>query len=99
MTDLEMNLVDLRLTGAGQEGVRFGSKLLAKLNYLANGLSSSDYRPTDQHGEVQKLLSDQLRGHVGELETLIARDLAALNQLLRRRNLPIIQVRTRTPVS
>ena len=99
MTDLEMNLVDLRMTGAGQDGVRFGSKLLSKLNYLANGLTSSDFRPTDQHGEVQKLLSDQLRGHVSELETLIARDLAALNQLLRRRNLPIIQVRTRTPVS
>jgi hypothetical protein len=99
LTDLEMNLVDLRLTGAGQDGVRFGSKLLAKLNYLANGMSSSDYRPTDQHGEVQKLLADQLRGHVTELETLLARDLAALNALLRRRNLPPIVVRTRTPVS
>jgi hypothetical protein len=62
-------------------------------------MSSSDYRPTDQHGEVQKLLADQLRGHVTELETLLTRDLAALNALLRRRSLPPIVVRTRTPVS
>ena len=34
----EMNLFDLRLTG-GQDGVRYASKLLGKINYLANGLA------------------------------------------------------------
>lgn len=99
LIDVEMNLVELRLTGAGQDGVRFGSKLLSKLNYLANGMASSDYRPTDQHGEVQKLLAEQLRGHVNDLETLLTRDLEAFNQLLRGRNIPNIVVRTRAPIS
>ncbi len=55
-----MNLVDLRLTG-GQDGVRFGSKLIGKIDYLANGLASGDFKPTDQHLEVQKLIEGQLK--------------------------------------
>ena len=62
LTDLEMNMVDLRQTGTGQDGVRFASKLIAKLNYLANGMSGSDYRPTNQHGEVQGILNTELKG-------------------------------------
>jgi hypothetical protein len=98
-TDLEMNLVDLRLTGGGQDGVRFGSKLLAKLNYLANGISSSDYRPTNQQGEVQALLNGQLREHLTALDGLISRDVSAFNELLRARNVPNVVVRPRGPVS
>ena len=40
LVELEMNLVDLRQTGGGQDGVRFGSKLIAKLGYLAGGLAN-----------------------------------------------------------
>jgi hypothetical protein len=99
LVDIEMNLVDLRLTGGGQDGVRFGSKLLAKLNYLANGMASSDFKPTNQHGEVQKVLNEELKTHLAALDTLFARDVEAFNQLLRTRNLPHILVRSRTPVS
>lgn len=99
VVDLEMNLVDLRLTGGGQDGVRFGSKLLAKLNYLANGIASSDYRPTDQHGEVQALLNGQLREHLTALDELIAREVGAFNELLRSRNIPNVVVRPRGPIS
>ncbi|MGZ8414969.1 MAG: hypothetical protein ACXW05_19750, partial [Gemmatirosa sp.] len=87
MTDLEMELVDLRLTGRGQDGVRFGSKLIAKLGYLASGIGSSDDRPTDQHVEVQQLLNGQLRAHLATLDRLFAEDLPALNGRLKQRNL------------
>ncbi len=97
--DLEMNLVDLRLTGGGQDGVRFGSKLLAKLNYLANGIASSDYRPTNQNGEVQALLNGQLREHLTALDGLINREVGAFNELLRTRNVPNVVVRPRGPIS
>ena len=56
----EMNLIDLRLTG-GQDGVRYASKLLGKINYLANGLASGDFKPTDQQLEVQKLIQAQVK--------------------------------------
>jgi photosystem II stability/assembly factor-like uncharacterized protein len=86
LIDLEMNLVDLRLTGGGQDGVRFGSKLIAKIGYLGNGLASGDFKPTDQQLEVQRILEEQLRGHGTALDALLRAGLGALNDLLRSRN-------------
>ena len=88
LVELEMNLVDLRQTGGGQDGVRFGSKLIAKLGYLANGLANADFKPTDQQGEVQVLLNGQMKQHLTALESLIGSDLNALNALLRQKNVP-----------
>ena len=56
LTDAEMKLIELRVTGTGQDGVRFGAKLLQKFNYLANGMAGGDYRPTDQHLEAAGVL-------------------------------------------
>jgi photosystem II stability/assembly factor-like uncharacterized protein len=95
---VEMELVDLRLTGAGQDGVRFGSKLIGKLAYLANGATGADFKPTDQQGEVQKILNGQLREHVGKLETVLANDLKAFNELLKSKNVPGVIVRTARPI-
>lgn len=97
--DLEQNLVDLRLTGTGQDGVRFGSRLLGKLSYLANGMASSDHRPTDQHLEVQGILGGELKRHLGALDALIANQLATFNNLLKSRNVPNVIVRPRSPIS
>lgn len=88
LVELEMNLVDLRQTGGGQDGVRFGSKLIAKLGYLANGLSNGDFKPTNQQGEVQVILKEQLRTHLNELESLLGGELSALNTMLRGKNVP-----------
>jgi photosystem II stability/assembly factor-like uncharacterized protein len=90
LIDLEMNLVELRMTGAGQDAVRYGSKLISKIGYLANGIASGDFRPTDQHLEVQQLLGEQLRTHLAALNALMTGDLTTLNDQLRSKNLPII---------
>jgi hypothetical protein len=90
LIDLEMNLVDLRQTGAGQDGVRFGSKLIAKIGYLANGMAGGDFKPTNQHIEVQQILSAELRTHLAALNVLMTSDLVALNDQLKARNLPTI---------
>jgi hypothetical protein len=37
---------------------------------------------------VQRLLARQLRDHVATLDTLLARDVPTLNELLKQRNLP-----------
>ncbi len=91
-TELEMNLMELRTTGRGQDGVRFGAKLYSKLTYLAGGLMSNDYRPTAQQLEVQKLHQQQLRDLEGKLNNLISTDVAAFNEKLRARNLSTITV-------
>jgi hypothetical protein len=84
---IEMNLVDLRLTGNGQDGVRFGSKLIGKLGYLANGLGNADFRATDQQVEVQGILGQQLREQLTALDAVLGSDLGALNALLRQKGI------------
>ena len=91
-TDLEMNLMELRTTGRGQDGVRFGAKLYSKLTYLANGLMSNDYRPTAQQLEVQKLHQQRIRELQGQLNNLLSTDIAMFNDKLRARNLSTIMV-------
>ncbi len=98
LVDLEMNLVDLRQTGQGQDGVRFGSKLIAKLGYLTNGMSASDYKPTNQHGEVQVILNTELKGHLTALDALFDKELTAFNELLKQRGVPNVTVRSRGPI-
>ncbi len=88
LVNLEMELVDLRLTGNGQDGVRFGSKFISKLGYLAGGLAGGDFKPTDQQAEVRALLSGQLKGHLTALESLLGGELGSLNVLLRATNVP-----------
>jgi photosystem II stability/assembly factor-like uncharacterized protein len=89
-TDAEGKLQELRTTGRGQDGVRFGAKLYSKLNYLANGLMSNDYRPTAQQQEVHGLLRQQLRTVQGELNSLLTTEVAAFNERLRKMNLSTI---------
>jgi photosystem II stability/assembly factor-like uncharacterized protein len=97
-TELEMLLVDLRLTGGGQDGVRFGSKLIGKLGYLANGMSASDHALTTQHAEVQGILNTELRQALTALDALVAGRLADFNTLLRRRGLAPIETPNVGPI-
>ncbi len=89
LIDEEMNLIDLRLTG-GQDGVRYGAKLISKINYLANGLAGGDFKPTAQQLEVQKLLEEQLRSSLGRIDALITKELSAFNEVLRKKSIPNI---------
>lgn len=99
ITDVEMTLIDLRLTGQGQDGVRFGGKLLSRLGYLSNGASVSDFRPTNQHVEVEAQLATEVAGQARALDQLLQRELAPFNEQLRAKGLPTIFDRTKaTPV-
>lgn len=89
LSDAEMNLVDLRITG-GQDGVRYAAKLLPRFSYLANGISSSDFRPTDQHIETAKLLQERLKGTLSQIGGMVDKDLAAFNDMLRRGNAGLV---------
>ena len=91
LVDVEEQLLQLRNTGTGQDGVRFPSKILGKLRHLANGVGTADFRPTDQHGQVHTLLRDALVNARTDLDLLLETRLADFNQLLRERGLnPLI---------
>ncbi len=89
---LEMTLIDLRITG-GQDGVRYAAKLISRFGYLANGLSNADFKPTNQQAEVQTLLAERVRDTVTRFDALVAKDLAAFNDVLRSRNIQHIVAR------
>ena len=90
LVEAEMPLVDLRLTGQGQDAIRFESHTLGKIGYLAGALAGSDYRPTDQQTEVQGILRVRVQEQVDAVDALLDSELAALNQMLRAKGMTII---------
>jgi photosystem II stability/assembly factor-like uncharacterized protein len=82
LIEIEENLIQLRLTGQGQDAVRYPPKLLTKIGYLAGGLASGDFGPTKQQREVQTLLKQQLTAVRQRLDDVLNRDLPAFNRLL-----------------
>src|SRR5436190_184459 len=87
---VEGNIVDLRMTGRGQDEVRYPVKLGGQLNYLAGGISASDFAPTAQQREVDQVLAKQVKDTRAALQVLIQNDLAKLNVLLRSKGLKTI---------
>ncbi|MBY0490705.1 MAG: hypothetical protein K2R93_12760 [Gemmatimonadaceae bacterium] len=90
LIDAEMKLVDLRQTGGGQDGVRFGSKLISKMGYLSNGIAVSDFKPTNQAVEVQSILTTENQAAIRALDALLKAELPSLNQTLEGKGLPKI---------
>ena len=90
LIEIEENLIQRKLTGQGQDTVRWPPKLLSKINYLANGLSSGDFPPTKQQREVQQLFKEQMTGLRQRLDTILNRDLAGFNKLLSDNNIKTV---------
>ncbi|MEI6738742.1 MAG: hypothetical protein WCK74_00380 [Gemmatimonadaceae bacterium] len=97
LIDAEMKLVDLRQTGTGQDGVRFGSKLISKLGYLSNGVATSDFKPTAQATEVQTILTTENQSAIRALDALLRTELPVLNRALDAKQLPKVVDRGAAP--
>lgn len=54
--ELENEIIQLKTTGFGQDGVRFPGKLMKKLAYLSSAVATADFSPPDQHQEVYEEL-------------------------------------------
>ena len=92
MLGLVERIIDPRLTGHGQDAVRYPAKLGTQLNYLADCIAASDFAPTAQQHEVNAVLGKQVKDNRATFDQLIARDLAALNDLLKKRGLKPIDI-------
>jgi hypothetical protein len=88
LTDIEDNLIQRKYTGQGQDTVRFPPKLISKLNYLANGVSSGDFPPNTQQQEVHAMFKSQLAAWRKQLDDTLSQDLGNFNRMLRDRNIP-----------
>jgi len=85
---LEDNFFDLRLP----DNLRWPDKLHTKLSKLAGYIGNSDFPPTTQQVEVHEMFKEQLASYQGEFNELFIKDLAALNNMLKERNIPNIVV-------
>jgi hypothetical protein len=94
---VESRLVDLRMTGRGQDGVRWPVKLGGQLDYLASTIAASDFAPTAQQREVALVLNRETRDVNAALRALISRDLAEYNNILRSKNLKPIEAELVVP--
>ncbi len=83
LIQIEEHLYQLRLTGTGQDAIRWPMKLAGRLAYLAGGVDIGDFPPTDQDREVLDLLQGRLEAQLQAFAQLTATELAAFNQSLR----------------
>ena len=92
-TDLEREVVDLRQTGQGQDGVRWPTQTAGQLGYLNGNLAASaDAPPNAPQREVYTILDKEAKATKAALDLLIQQDLKALNARLKARGLKEIEL-------
>jgi hypothetical protein len=79
---VEEKICQVKLTGTGQDRVRWPTKIAGRIAYLAGGVAVEDFRPTDQHREVHEVLKGRLASAKQELQQLKDNDLPAFNRTL-----------------
>ena len=88
---VEGKLLQLKLTGRGQDDCRWPPMLLHKINYLFEQIdSTADFPPTTQQAAVQEMLKQQGDTAEQEFQHVVTTDVAAFNAMLRERNIPNI---------
>ena len=85
---VEGQLFQTRVTGRGQDLLRWPMRTTEQLQYLAGSIASLDFAPTAAQREVAGILSGQLKATKGVLDQLEAGEVAKFRQYLRSRNLP-----------
>jgi len=83
----EENLFQVRVTGRGQDALRWPGKVAEQLLYLANQVTNADYAPTESQREVHQLLHDQAQTLARQWDELAAKDLVQFNTMLAERHL------------
>jgi hypothetical protein len=82
----ERRLFQTRVTGRGQDLIRWPTRVTERLIYLAASVDGSDFPPTDAQKQVQGELHTELQSIRTQVDQLVSRDLAAFNDLLRSKN-------------
>ncbi|HEV1996417.1 MAG TPA: hypothetical protein VGR03_18930, partial [Candidatus Acidoferrum sp.] len=95
LVGVEGTLLQLKLTGRGQDDCRWAPMLLHKIAYLSNQLDgTADFPPTTQQAAVQEELKQRGDKAAQEFHQVVAKDLAAFNAMLREKNISTIFLKT-----
>jgi photosystem II stability/assembly factor-like uncharacterized protein len=87
LIEIEDELIQRKLTGQGQDTVRWPPKLLTKINYLASGLAGSDFPPTNQQREVHSVFKQQLTTLRNRFDEVLSKDVQTFNRLLQEKRI------------
>jgi hypothetical protein len=85
---IEEKLFQLKITGTGQDRVRWPAKLAGRFAHLAGAVAVADFPPTDQHREVHQVLKGRLLQAQQELDELIQNVIPSFNRSLEEHQLP-----------
>jgi hypothetical protein len=92
---VEGNLLQLKLTGRGQDDCRWSPMVLQKIAYLFDQLdASADFAPTTQQTAVEEDLRQRGDKAINDFKQLAAKDLADLNTMLRDHNIGAIYLKS-----
>ncbi|HXV86987.1 MAG TPA: hypothetical protein VD793_09820, partial [Gemmatimonadales bacterium] len=94
---VEEPLFQTKVTGRGQDIVRWPMQLAEQLWYLAGSVTSSDFGPTTSQREVHQELKAVLRNAQAGFNRMVNDDLRAFNDLLSRRGMQGVIAGTRPP--
>jgi DNA-binding FrmR family transcriptional regulator len=83
----ERRLFQTRVTGRGQDQLRWPFRLAEQLSYLGQEIGGSDFGPTQSQRDVAALLHGQLDAAGREAGALLDRDVVAFNEMLRSKKL------------
>jgi photosystem II stability/assembly factor-like uncharacterized protein len=87
LTELEGKMIQLKLSGTGQDDTRWPMMLASRIRWLAGNAATGDFPPTDEDLEVQEILEGRLADYRGQLDALVNGELARFNRNLEERNL------------
>ncbi|HEX8882532.1 MAG TPA: hypothetical protein VF749_20970, partial [Candidatus Acidoferrum sp.] len=88
----EGKVMQLKLTGRGQDSARWPPMLASKIAYLSNEAASSDFAPTTQQIAVGKELQERGEQFQQEYQQILAKDVTPFNAMLRDKNIPNVIV-------
>jgi len=95
LLEVEEKLFQVKVTGRGQDQLRWPAGLVEKLTYLADGVGLVDFPPAKEQLEVHRQYSREIETLRQRLQEIFTVDLATFQGLLEERN--ITRIISRVP--
>lgn len=80
---LEGHLIELKLTGASQDWIRWPTRFYPKLGSLAGSLVGTDFPPTTAQGDVHEMYKTQLADYQRRWNELLSKDVSAFRRAVK----------------
>jgi photosystem II stability/assembly factor-like uncharacterized protein len=80
-------LLQTRLTGRGQDALRWPADFVAKLAHLATGIGTADFAPTTQQIAVHEMFQKRIGELKQRVDGLLSTDVAAFNAMLKEKGI------------